>query len=132
MEFDKDLRSIQEVRNLVEKAKAAQKEYANFNQAQVDKIVHAITVACEAHLEPLAKMAVEETGFGIWQDKVLKNVLGSTLTYNFIKDMKTIGILNEDPVRKVWEIGVPKGVVAALIPSTNPTSTAMYKTLISL
>lgn len=132
MEFDKDLRSIQEVRNLVEKAKAAQKEYANFNQAQVDKIVHAITVACEANLEPLAKMAVEETGFGIWQDKVLKNVLGSTLTYNFIKDMKTIGILNEDPVKKVWEIGVPKGVVAALIPSTNPTSTAMYKTLISL
>lgn len=132
MEFDKDLRSIQEVRNLVEKAKAAQKEYANFNQAQVDKIVHAITVACEANLEPLAKMAVEETGFGIWQDKVLKNVLGSTLTYNSIKDMKTIGILNEDPVKKVWEIGVPKGVVAALIPSTNPTSTAMYKTLISL
>ena len=132
MEFDKDLRSIQEVRNLVEKAKAAQKEYANFNQAQVDKIVHAITVACEANLEPLAKMAVEETGFGIWQDKVLKNVLGSTLTYNFIKDMKTVGILNEDPVRKVWEVGVPKGVVAALIPSTNPTSTAMYKTLISL
>lgn len=132
MEFDKDLRSIQEVRNLVEKAKAAQKEYANFNQAQVDKIVHAITVACEAQVEPLAKMAVEETGFGIWQDKVLKNVLGSTLTYNSIKDMKTIGILNEDPVKKVWEIGVPKGVVAALIPSTNPTSTAMYKTLISL
>lgn len=132
MEFDKDLRSIQEVRNLVAKAKAAQEEFASFSQAQVDKIVKAIAEACVANVEPLAKMAVEETGFGVWQDKVLKNLLGSAITYDSIKDLKTVGILKEDNVKKVWEIGVPMGVVAALIPSTNPTSTAMYKTLISV
>ena len=132
MEFDKDLRSIQEVRDLVAKAKKAQEEFASFTQEQVDKIVKAIAEACAAQAEPLAKMAVEETGFGVWQDKILKNLLGSTITYNSIKDMKTVGILREDRENKVWEIAAPMGVVAALIPSTNPTSTVMYKTLISV
>ena len=132
MEFDKDLRSIQEVRDLVKKAKEAQKEFATFSQGQVDGIVKAIAEACAANAERLAKMAVEETGFGVWQDKVLKNLLGSTMTYDFIKDMKTVGILSEDREKKVWEVAVPMGVVAALIPSTNPTSTTMYKVLISL
>ena len=77
-------------------------------------------------------MAVEETGFGIWQDKVLKNAVGSTLTYDYIKDMKTIGIIGEDEEKGIMEVGVPMGIVAALIPSTNPTSTVMYKTLICL
>lgn len=132
MEFDKDLQSIQEARTLVSRAKAAQEEFAAFSQEQVDQVVKAVAQACAAAAEPLAKMAVEETGFGVWQDKVLKNLLGSTMTYESIKDMKTVGILREDKERKLWEIGVPMGVVAALIPSTNPTSTAMYKTLISL
>ena len=132
MEFDKDLRSIQEVRNLVAKAKVAQEEYANFSQEQVDRIVKAVAEACVPHAERLAKMAVEETGFGIWQDKILKNLLGSAITYDSIKDMKTVGILSEDPVKKIWEVAVPMGIVAALIPSTNPTSTVMYKCLISL
>ena len=132
MEFDKDLRSIQEVRNLVAKAKAAQEEYANFTQEQVDRIVQAIAQACASQAERLAKLAVEETGFGVWQDKVLKNLLGSTMTYEHIKDMKTVGILREDRERQLWEVAVPMGVVAALIPSTNPTSTVMYKTLIAL
>lgn len=132
MEFDKDLRSIQEVRNLVAKAKAAQEEYANFTQEQVDRIVQAIAQACASQAERLAKLAVEETGFGVWQDKVLKNLLGSTMTYEHIKDMKTVGILQEDRERQLWEVAVPMGVVAALIPSTNPTSTVMYKTLIAL
>ena len=132
LEFDRDLYSIQEVRNAVAKAKAAQEIYRNFSQAEMDKIVKAIAEACAANAERLAKMAVEETGFGVWQDKILKNLLGSTITYNYIKDMKTVGILSEDPQKGLMEVGVPVGVVAALIPSTNPTSTVMYKVLISL
>ncbi len=132
MEFDKDLRSIQEVRDLVQRAVTAQETFAAFSQEQVDKVVKAIAEACIPEAERLAKLAVEETGFGVWQDKVLKNLLGSAITYDSIKDMKTVGILREDPENKLWEIGVPMGVVAALIPSTNPTSTAMYKTLIAL
>ena len=132
MEFDRDLYSIQEVRNAVSAAKAAQEVYRTFDQAKVDAIIAKIAQACAAAAEKLAKMAVEETGFGIWQDKVLKNLLGSTITYDYIKDMKTVGIINEDRENGLIEIGVPMGVVAALIPSTNPTSTVMYKVLISL
>ena len=132
MEFDKDLQSIQEVRNLVANAKAAQAEYAEYTQEQMDKICLAVTRACEQNLERLAKMANEETGYGVWQDKVLKNRLGSTMTYESFKDMKCVGILKEDKEKKLMEVGVPMGVVAALIPSTNPTSTVMYKSLICL
>ena len=132
MEFDKDLRSIQEVRDIVAAAKAAQAEYAEYTQEQMDKICLAVTRACEQNLEKLAKMANEETGYGVWQDKVLKNRLGSTMTYDSFKDMKCVGILKEDKEKKLIEVGVPMGVVAALIPSTNPTSTVMYKSLICL
>lgn len=132
MEFDKDLCSVQEVRNLISKAQSALEEYAEFSQERIDQIVKAVAEAGAANAEHLAKMAVEETGFGIWQDKVLKNLLGSTITYDYIKDMKTVGILREDPEKKLMEIAVPVGIIAALIPSTNPTSTVMYKTLISL
>ncbi|MCI6019499.1 MAG: acetaldehyde dehydrogenase (acetylating) [Clostridiales bacterium] len=132
MEFDKDLQSIQEVRNLVARAVVAQKELAKMSQAQIDKICLEVAKACSAKAEPLAKMAVEETGFGVWQDKVLKNLLGSTMTYESMKDTKTVGIIKEDREKRLMEIGVPMGVVAALIPSTNPTSTTMYKSLISI
>ncbi len=132
MEFDKDLQSVQEVRDLVKRAKQAQKEYATFTQEQVDRVVKAVAEACAPQAQRLAKMAVEETGFGIWQDKVLKNQLGSTITYESIRDLKTVGILREDEAAGIMEVGVPMGVVAALIPSTNPTSTVMYKCLISL
>ncbi len=133
MALDKDLQSIQETRDLLKKAKAAQKEFQSWSQMQVDKLVKAITDACIVNAEPLAKMAEEETGFGIWQDKVIKNLLGSKYVYESIKDMKTVGIINDRRKEKgIIEIAVPLGVVAALIPSTNPTSTAMYKTLISL
>lgn len=117
---------------MVAKAKAAQEIYRTFGQEEVDSIVKQIAETCAANAERLAKMAVEETGFGVWQDKVLKNQLGSTITWNYIKDMKTVGILSEDPAKGLMEVAVPVGVVAALIPSTNPTSTVMYKTLISL
>jgi len=132
LEFDRDLYSIQEVRNAVAAAKAAQEIYRTFDQQKVDGIVAKIAEACAAQAERLAKMAVEETGFGVWQDKVLKNLLGSTITYDYIKDMKTVGVLCEDQANGLMEVGVPMGVVAALIPSTNPTSTVMYKVLISL
>lgn len=133
MVLDKDLQSIQETRDLIKKAKSAQKEYQGWSQTQVDKLVKAIADACIANAEPLAKMAEEETGFGLWQDKVIKNLLGSKYVHDAIKDMKTVGIINDWRKEKgIIEIAVPLGVVAALIPSTNPTSTAMYKTLISL
>lgn len=132
MTLDKDLQSIQEVRNMMKKAVAAQKEFQSWDQARVDALVKAIADACIANVEPLAKMAHEETGFGIWQDKVIKNLLGSKLTYEYIKDMKTVGVIREDREKRLMEIAVPVGVVAALIPSTNPTSTTMYKTLISV
>lgn len=132
MALDRDLQSIQEVRDLMKNAKAAQKELQSWNQEQINCLVEKIAQACIANVEPLAKMAVEETGFGIWQDKVIKNLLGSKITWDYIKDMKTVGIISEDKEKGLMEIAVPVGVVAALIPSTNPTSTTMYKTLISV
>ena len=132
MEFDKDLRSIQEVRWLVARAVVAQKELARMSQQQVDAIAEAIASACASQAERLAKMAVEETGFGVWQDKVLKNLLGSVITWESVRDMKTVGIIREDKEKRIMEVGVPMGVVAALIPSTNPTSTTMYKSIISI
>ena len=130
--MDRDLQSIQEVRDLIARAKAAQRTMAEMPQSKLDSICQAIAEACAAKAEPLAKMAVEETGFGVWQDKVLKNLLGSTITWESIREMTAVGILREDQRLGLMEVGVPMGVVAALIPSTNPTSTAMYKTLISL
>lgn len=129
---DKDLASIQEVRNLIRTAKSAQVKLAQKSQAEIDKIVKAVAEAAAANAEKLAKMAVEETGFGIWQDKVIKNVFGSTYIYDYIKDLKTVGIVAEDEEKKVMDVAVPMGVIAGLIPSTNPTSTTMYKALISL
>ena len=132
MEFDKDLQSIQQVRNLVARAVVAQKELARMPQEKIDTICRAVAKACAANAESLAKMAVEETGFGIWQDKVLKNMLGSIITWDSIKDTRTVGVIREDREKRLIEIGVPMGVVAALIPSTNPTSTTMYKSIISI
>lgn len=130
--IDKDLASIQEVRNLIKKAKEAQSILAKKSQCEIDNIVKAMANAAAANAERLAKMAVEETGFGIWQDKVIKNIFGSTYIYEYIKDLKTVGIVAEDEEKKVFDVAVPMGVIAGLIPSTNPTSTAMYKALISI
>jgi acetaldehyde dehydrogenase (acetylating) len=130
--IDKDLKSIQEVRYLIAKAKKAQVEFAKNNQEEIDNIVKAAAEAAELNAERLAKLANEETGFGIWKDKVIKNVFASKNVYNHIKDLKTIGIINDDKEMKIVDIAVPVGVVAGLIPSTNPTSTTIYKALISL
>ena len=130
--MDKDLLSIQEVRDLLKEAKKAQSIYSTFTQEQIDAIVKEMSIEATKHEVELAKMANQETGFGKWEDKVLKNRLAAQGVYDYIKDMKTTGIINEDKNAKIIEIGVPMGIIAALIPSTNPTSTVIYKVMISL
>jgi len=130
--MDRDLESIQQVRDRIREAVAAQQLYSFMGQQRMDQIVEAVAKACEAEAVRLAKMAVEETGYGVWEDKVLKNLLGSRITYESVKDMKTNGVIRENGENGIMEIGVPVGVIAALVPSTNPTSTVMYKALIAL
>lgn len=132
MELSFDLQSIQEARTLISNARKAQKIYREFTQEQIDEIVAAIADEARKHAEPLAKAAQAETGFGKWKDKIIKNQFASTFVYNYIKDMKTIGLLKDNPVKKIMEVAVPVGVITALVPSTNPTSTVIYKTLIAL
>ncbi len=129
---DTDLLSIQEARSLVRCAQTALAEFAGADQDKVDDIVKAIALRAASQAEVLAKMAVDETGFGKWQDKRQKNLLASEVVWKHIKSIRTIGILNEDTERKILEIATPAGVIAGLIPSTNPTSTAIYKAMISL
>lgn len=129
---DKDLLSVQEVRTLLEEAKEAQKKLAQMGQEEINRIVKAISDAGAANAERLAQMANKETGFGNWPDKVIKNLFASKVVYEAIKDEKTVGVIHEDKVRKVWDIGVPVGVIAGIIPSTNPTSTVIYKAMIAL
>ena len=132
MNIDKDLLSMQEARDLAKIAKEAQAEYKYFNQSQVDKVVKAMADAGYAEAERLAKLAHEETGMGIWQDKVKKNQFATKDVYESIKNLKTVGIIEVTHNGKIVKIAEPMGVIAALIPTTNPTSTAMYKAIISL
>ncbi len=129
---DRDLISIQEARELAARAAAAQKQFAAFSQEQVDAIVEACAKAAAENAEPLARTAVEETGFGNVPDKIVKNTLAAVDVPRAIRGMRTVGILREDREKAVVEMASPVGVVAAVIPSTNPTSTAIYKTLISI
>jgi acetaldehyde dehydrogenase (acetylating) len=129
---DKDLLSIQEVRTKVEKAYSAWLEYRTFSQEQIDAIVERMGAAARANAKRLADMAVEETGYGNAPDKYIKNLLCADRLPRYMRGMKTVGILRELPEEKVVEMGVPMGVVAAILPTTNPTSTAIYKILISL
>jgi len=129
---DRDLISIQEARQALERASAAQKKFAVFSQQQVDAVVEACAEAATAAAEQLARTAVEETGYGNVADKIIKNRLGSVDVARAIRGMKTICILREDREKGIVEIAEPVGVVAAVIPSTNPTSTTIYKVLIAL
>lgn len=129
---DRDLRSIQEVRSKVEAAHEAALAFAGFSQEQVDAIVARMAATARAHAEPLARMAVEETGYGNVRDKIAKNLLNSDLLHQKIAPLKTIGVLGEEPDLGITEIAVPVGVVAAVLPTTNPTSTAFFKCLISV
>ncbi len=132
MNLDRDLQSIQEARDLARAAKEAQLEFQHFSQEQVNRIVKAMAEAGYDESERLAKMACDESGFGKWQDKLIKNRFAAKNVYESIKDLKTVGVIATEANGKVIKIAVPMGVVCALIPSTNPTSTAMFKTLISL
>lgn len=129
---DKDLLSMQEARSLVRAAKKAQADFCQYDQERVDSIVKAIAETATKEAEKLAALAVEETGFGIVKDKTAKNIHASTGVLEAIKDMKTIGILSDDKTKKLVEVAVPMGVIAGIIPSTNPTSTAIYKSIIAL
>lgn len=132
MEFDKDLAARQEARLLCRQAESAQKILGRMEQAQLDRICQAVAQRFAASAAELAEAAVKETGFGNSRDKTTKNRFASETVWEAIKDMKTVGILREDPQQKLWEIGVPVGVIAAIVPSTNPTSTICYKALIAL
>ncbi len=129
---DKDLLSMQEARSLVRGAKIAQEILATWPQEKVDRLTESIAKAAIAESGNLAKLAVEDTGFGRWQDKKAKNILASDTLYKHIASMKTIGIINEDTDKKLIEIATPVGVIAALVPSTNPTSTTIYKSIIAI
>lgn len=130
--MDHDLLSVQEARILVENAREAQKALAAFPQEKLDIIVENMAAAAYQHAKELAVLAQEETGFGKWQDKFLKNVFASDFLFKKIKDMKVVGIISEDKENQTMDIGVPVGVVAALPPATNPASTTIYKALIAI
>ena len=130
MQLDKDLQARQEARDLCRQAELAQRELFSVSQEKLDAITRAVAAAFEAHAAELAQMAVEETGFGNVGDKITKNKFASKTVLEAIAPMKCVGILKESP--GLWEVGVPVGVIAAIVPSTNPTSTVCYKALIAL
>lgn len=130
--YDYDLRSVQEVRNLARMGKAAAEQIAEYSEEQIDKILRNMVTVAKENAVSLAKMAVEETGFGKVEDKTFKNHLASEVLYHAIKDMKTIGVVSENEATKVIDIAEPVGLIMGIIPSTNPTSTAIYKTLIAI
>lgn len=129
---DRDLASISEARSLVRRAKAAAPLLAELSQEQIDAVVDAMAAAVTPQAEALARLAHEETGYGNVPDKVRKNLFASEKIYQFIRPMKTVGVVRRLDDRKVIEIAEPFGVVAAIVPSTNPTSTAIYKILIAM
>ena len=130
--MDKDLESVQEARGLLQASHDAWRKFEEFTEDQVEKILLEISKAGIASAEPLARLAVEETGYGTVEHKTLKNLFCADNVYRAIRPMKTVGIVSEDREKKVFEVASPIGVIAAIIPSTNPTSTAIYKALIAL
>lgn len=130
MELDKDLLARQEARTLAKKGAEAQRVLARMGQEKLDTIVRAVAEAFEKEAEGLAELAVRETGFGNAADKKTKNLFACRDVWNAVKEMKAVGILRETP--GLWEVGVPVGLICAIVPSTNPTSTVCYKALIAL
>ncbi|MDO4349362.1 MAG: aldehyde dehydrogenase family protein, partial [Eubacteriales bacterium] len=124
--------SVERLEEEIALVRAAQKEYAGFTQEQVDKIFFAAAMAANKMRIPLAKLAVEETGMGVVEDKVIKNHFASEYIYNAYRNTKTCGVIEEDKAFGITKIADPIGVIAAVIPTTNPTSTAIFKTLACL
>lgn len=132
MELDQDLAARQEARSLASAGGKAQSILATFPQEKLDAIVEAVAAAFEREAFSLAEMAVQETGFGNVEDKEIKNRFASRTVAEAIRGKKYVGFLGEKQEEKLWEYGVPVGLIAAIVPSTNPTSTVCYKTLIAL
>jgi acetaldehyde dehydrogenase (acetylating) len=130
--IDNDLLSIQEARILAENARDAQKKLAAFPQNKLDEIVEHMADEISRHTRELAVMSFEETDYGRWQDKYVKNRFICEFLPKRLREMKCVGIINEDPVNKTMDVGVPVGVIAALCPATNPVSTTIYKALIAV
>ena len=131
-EFDKDLRSIQQARQMVLSAREAQKKWGIATQAEVDRVCEAMAEAAFGAAERLGRMAAEETGFGVPEHKKIKNQFASKMVWESIKDVKTVGFIDKDEEKKLYKIAWPMGVIAALTPSTNPTSTVMNKVLMAI
>jgi acetaldehyde dehydrogenase (acetylating) len=129
---DRDQASATEAVVLARRAREAQRQLAEFSQAHIDTIVARMAAAAEAQAEPLARLAVDETGYGVVADKVEKNLFAARDVHAHIEPMRTVGVVRRDEARRIVEIAEPFGVVAAIVPSTNPTSTAIYKLLISI
>lgn len=131
-DFDKDLRSVQEARDLARAGKATAQEFATFTQEQVDTILKSMKESAEKFSVCLAKAAVDETGFGKVADKAYKNHAAGTLLYEQIKDEKTVGIISEDKQNGTLDVAEPVGLILGIVPSTNPTSTAIFKSMVAL
>ncbi len=132
MELDTDLRSIQEVRNLLRRADDAHRRFMAFSQEEVDRVVESMARAGLAAARELAEDAVAETGFGRVDDKIVKNTVAARNVWESIRPLRSVGVVREDKTLGIVEIAVPMGVVAGIVPSTNPTSTTIFKSLISL
>ena len=126
------IETLEDLELAMQELREAQKIYATYTQEQVDAIFKAAATAANKARIPLSKMAVEETGMGVMEDKVIKNHYAAEYMYNAYKNTKTCGVIEEDPVYGIKKIAEPLGVIAAVIPTTNPTSTAIFKTLICL
>ena len=124
--------SAESLENALKRVRAAQKRFAEYSQSQVDSIFKAAAAAADRQRIPLARLAVEETGMGVVEDKVIKNHYAAEYIYNAYKDTKTCGVIEEDKEYGITRIAEPIGVIAAVIPTTNPTSTAIFKTLLAL
>ncbi|MGA2504894.1 MAG: aldehyde dehydrogenase family protein [Anaerolineales bacterium] len=132
MALDKDLSSIQESRDKVTAAHDAWATWSRASQEEVDRVCAAMSAAGVQASERLGRLAQEETGYGVAAHKKIKNEFGSRVVWESIRDLKTVGVIRHDPARRLYEIAWPMGVVAALIPSTNPTSTTFFKALIAV
>ena len=130
--FDYDLQSIQEARDLARRGEAAANQMAGYTSEQIDRILQNMVKTAEEHAACLAQMAVEETGFGKVLDKTYKNHAASTLLYNDIKEMNTVGIICEDKDKGTMDVAEPVGLIMGIVPSTNPTSTVIYKSMIAI
>jgi acetaldehyde dehydrogenase (acetylating) len=131
-ELDNDLLSIQEARTLSTQARDAQRKFLRASQAEVNRICEAMAQAAADASQSLARMATEETGYGVPEHKALKNLLSSKMLWEEMRDIPTVGVIRNDPQKGTYDIAWPMGVVAALTPSTNPTSTTMFKVLIAV